>query len=73
MHSWSGPHGVPGGMERWEHGSYRWRRAVEAVALAALAVILAPRMLAIAEVAVGAVLALVEARRTDARTRRDGW
>jgi hypothetical protein len=24
MHSWSGLHGVPDGLERWQHGSYRW-------------------------------------------------
>ncbi len=37
-HDWSGPHGVPGGTERWEHGSYRGRRLLEAALLPVLAV-----------------------------------
>lgn len=42
MHTWSGPYGVPGGTERWEHNSYRPRRLLEAVLVLALSVILAP-------------------------------
>jgi len=56
MHSWSGPHGVPGGTERWEHGSYRWRRLLEAALLIVLAVVMAPKVLALAEVVAGAGL-----------------
>ena len=50
MHYWSGPYGIPGGTERWEHGSYRLRRLVEVVVLV---VILAPQVLGVAEVVVG--------------------
>jgi hypothetical protein len=42
VHSWSGPHGVPGDLERWEHGSYRWRRALEATAVMIAIILLAP-------------------------------
>jgi hypothetical protein len=52
-HNWSGPYGVPGGLERWEHGSYRPRRLLEAALLVALAVILAPKVIAGAEVVAG--------------------
>jgi hypothetical protein len=55
-HHWSGSHGVPGGTERWEHGSYRWRRLLEAAALIVLAVVLAPKVLALTEVVAGAGL-----------------
>lgn len=55
-HQYSGPHGVPGGLERWEHRSYRWRRGLEAPLLVALTVILAPKVLALAEVVAGAAL-----------------
>jgi uncharacterized membrane protein YdcZ (DUF606 family) len=54
MHHWSGPHGVPGGLERWQHGSYRWRRGLEAVLLVVVAVVLAPTVLVLAEVIAGA-------------------
>lgn len=53
MHYWSGPYGIPGGTERWEHGSYRLRRLVEAALLVVLVVILAPQVLGVAEVVVG--------------------
>lgn len=52
-HSWSGAYGIPGGTERWEHGSYRWRRGVEAVAVLAALLFLAPWTL---EVAAGAMV-----------------
>ena len=53
MHHWSGPHGVPGGPQRWQHGTYRWRQLLEAVVLVALALVLTPPVVALAEVAVG--------------------
>lgn len=56
MHSWSGPQGVPGGPERWQHGAYRWRRGLEAVALLVATLILAPHVMAAAELVVGAGL-----------------
>jgi hypothetical protein len=60
LHDWSGPHGVPGGAERWEHGSYRWRRGLEAIALLVMvAVVLAPKVLALTEVVAGIGLMLL--------------
>lgn len=52
-HGYSGPYGIPGGLERWQHGSYRWRRGLEAGALAALTVVMVPWTL---ETMVGAAL-----------------
>jgi hypothetical protein len=56
MHQWSGRYGVPGGTERWEHRSYRWRRGLEAALLVVLVVVLAPKVLALMEVVAGAGL-----------------
>ncbi len=41
-------YGVPGGLERWEHLSYRWRRGLEAVTLLVAALVLAPHLVATA-------------------------
>jgi hypothetical protein len=53
MHHWSGRCGVPGGTERWEPSSYRWRRVLEAALVVALAVLLATKVVALAEVVAG--------------------
>jgi hypothetical protein len=55
-HHWSGAHGVPGDTERWEHGSYRWRRLLEAALLVAFTVVIAPKVVSLAEVIGGAAL-----------------
>lgn len=56
MHDYGGAYGIPGGLERWQHGSYRWRRGLEAVLVVMLAVVLAPKMLALTEVVAGFAL-----------------
>lgn len=38
-HHYGGHYGIPGGLEGWQHGSYRWRRGMEAAALIAIIVI----------------------------------
>lgn len=55
----SGPYGVPGGTERWEHSSYRPRRVLEAALVLALSVVAAPALWAILA---GAGLMLIGSR-----------
>ena len=59
LHSWSGPHGVPGGAERWAHGSYRWWRGLELMAVLLVAPLLAPQLAGLLVTACGAALMLL--------------
>lgn len=70
-HHYGGPYGIPGGLERWQHRSYRWRRGLEAAMLVALAIVTVPSAL---EIMAGAGLTTLGllwlARRVRPRRRR---